>query len=139
MLSNAQVLSEVPEPPAYLGEVAKEYWRRVGSQLVESKSLTSLHLEAFSMLCEKWQEYRQLADWLAADPSRATYTSERGYQSESPQVRMRAAAEASLQRLWAKFFLTPHAYSQRKKSNADTAQKTSIAEFAKRKYDQDQE
>jgi phage terminase small subunit len=77
-----------------------------------------------------------LTIWLAEDPSRMTFTTQSGYESETPQLRQRDKALTSLQKLWLKFGLTPHALAQLVKQKGCNIGNSlpAIAEFAKRKY-----
>lgn len=134
----SEPLADVPEPPAGLGEYGENYWRSVAPQLIELNILTPLHLETFRVLCEQWQQYRALSVWLEADPTRMTFEMPSGYQQETPQVRQRDKALASLQKLWLKFGLTPHALTQLgKHGGVKGSRLPKISEFAKRKYDND--
>lgn len=129
-------IKDVPEPPEDLGEYGKNYWRVLAPQLIELNILTPLHMQTFRVLCEQWQEYRRLSVWLDADPSRMTFTTNSGYEQETPQVRQRDKALASLQKLWLKFGLTPHALAQLgKHGGVCNQQLPTIKQFAKKKYE----
>lgn len=133
----SEPLTEVPQPPDYLGEHAKKYWCDHAEQLVKSNLLTKLHIDTFAVLCETWQEYRVHADYLAEDPNRCFFVTENGYQQETPQVRMRDKALANLAKLWMKFGLTPHALATMRKHGgiSSGAKLPSVMEFAKKKYE----
>ncbi len=128
-------IQSAPNPEGFgLCEIGKAYWNRLAPQLVEINLLTELHLETFAELCRTYGEYRRLTNWLMEDPSRATFTSESGYESESPQVRMREKALANLQRLWAKFGLHPFSLAQMRKHGGIASNKgAGIQAFARRK------
>jgi P27 family predicted phage terminase small subunit len=128
--------AEIPPAPAGLGQYGVEYWNALAPQLIEMGILRPLHLDTFRVLCEAWHEYRTLTEWLSEDPTRITFTTDKGYVGETPQVRQRDKALASLQKLWLKFGLTPHALAtlvKQKGCNIGNAL-PAIAEFAKRKY-----
>lgn len=128
-------LDAVPKPPDDLGPYGQEYWRSLAPQLIELGILTPLHLQSFRVLCEQWQSYRSLSVWLDEDPTRMMFTTENGYSQETPQVRQRDKALASLQKLWLKFGLTPHALcTLGKHGGIGKQQMSKIAEFAKSKY-----
>ncbi|MFO0886599.1 MAG: phage terminase small subunit P27 family [Pirellulales bacterium] len=129
-------LSVVPPAPEDLGQYGREYWESLAPQLVELGILKPLHLETFRVLCECWQEYRTLHAWLLEDPERLTFTTSQGYTAETPQLRQRDKALASLQKLWLKFGLTPHALATLNKGSGKGVNNAlpAIAEFAKRKY-----
>ena len=126
----------VPQPPDDLGEYGQAYWREHAGLLSESGILTSLHVQTFRVLCEQWQTYRALTTWLNDDPSRYTFVTESGYESETPQVRQRDKALDQLQKLWLKFGLTPHALATlQKQRGKSVSQLPAIAQFAKEKYE----
>jgi P27 family predicted phage terminase small subunit len=132
----SQPLSEVPDPPEHLGEHGKQYWTDHAPKLIEAKILTPLHLESFTLLCEQYHRYRRLSKWLDEDPDREVFTTENGYQQETPQVRMRDKALAALYSLWPKFGMTPFALAQMRKHGGVAGRSLpSIVNFAKRKYD----
>lgn len=128
-------LQTVPDPPDELSDVGQTYWRRVAKLLVDNGILTELHLEALRVLCETWEEYRQLADELRGNPEGRVFTTESGYQGESPTVRMRDRALAALQKMWAKFGLTPHSLTTLNKSGGGHQNKQSrLQAFSASKY-----
>jgi P27 family predicted phage terminase small subunit len=133
----SEPLRQVPEPPAELGPHGKNYWNSLAPQLIDLGILTPLHLESFRVLCEQWQMYRALTDWLDADPTRLFFTTDNGYQQETPQVRLREKALAALKSLWMKFGLTPHGLAALgKHGGVAKKQMPAIADFAKRKYEE---
>ncbi|AMV34566.1 Phage terminase, small subunit [Pirellula sp. SH-Sr6A] len=133
----SQPIRQVPSPAGFdLCPIGIAYWERIAPQLVEINLLTELHLETFAELCRTYGEYRTLTKWLIEDPSRATFTSESGYESESPQVRMREKALTTLQKLWPKFGLHPFSLAQMRKHGGIPSNKgAAIQAFAHRKYD----
>ena len=102
-------LAFAPQPPEGLDAAGRAYWLRVVPLLVERGALTVLHLEPLEALCDQWGRYQALKRWLAEDVERWTFTTESGFQVESPQARQLYQALKELERLWAKFGLTPHA------------------------------
>ena len=134
----SQPLTTVPEPPEELGDEGKKYWRSILPQLIELGIMTPLHMESFRVLCEQWQMYRMLTKWLDEDPSRLYFTTDNGYQQETPQVRLREKALAALKSLWMKFGLTPHGLvALGKHGGAGGKQVSAIEQFAKKKYESD--
>ncbi len=127
-------LRAVPPAPEELGDVGREYWERVAGQLVEHGILTALHLDSLRVLCETYEEYRTLADELRDNPSARTFTTESGYEGESPKVRMRDRALAAIQKLWSKFGLTPSALSSLTKSGGRSHKQSRLEAFAQGKY-----
>lgn len=132
--AKAQPLAAVPDPPASLGEYGREYWLRLSPLLVEAKILTPLHIDSFRVLCEQWQQYRRLSELLDGSES-LTFTTDRGYVQEIPEVRLRQVALANLQKLWPKFGLTPEALAKLGKHGGARGKKlTPLEEFAAAKY-----
>lgn len=130
-------LAEVPSAPDHLGPIGKAYWEKLTPQLVAANLLTDLHLETFAILCECYQEYRTLSDWLLKDPARACVLTESGSVRESVQVRMRDKALAQCQKMWLKFGLTPHALAGMRKHggiSSSVGKLPSVMAFAKSKY-----
>ncbi len=127
--------TQPPPPPDDLKGFGREYWIEYAELLTELQLLEPIHHSAFRVMCDCWAEYRRLSDWLAEDPSRMTFETDKGYQSETPQVRQRDNALNQLNKLWMKFGLTPHALAQLKKSHGKSRPQLSrIQRFAKRKY-----
>jgi len=136
--AKVQTLEAVPEPPADMPAAGQAYWREVAPMLVQHSILTALHLESFRVLCELYADYRALSDYLRENPAAATFTTDSGYEQESPRVRMRDKALAALQKLWPKFGLTPQALAQLNKHCGARGGKLSRLEsFAASKYDDD--
>lgn len=128
---------KAPAPPADLGRYGKEYWRYHAQLLADLEILTPLHLRTFRVLCDQWQTYRRLTVWLEADPGRLTFTTENGYEQETPQVRLRDKALDQMQKLWLKFGLTPHALAtlNKQRGNKGGPLSSEIERFAKEKYE----
>ncbi len=89
------------------------------------------------MLCEQWQMYRTLSNWLDEDPDRLYFVTENGYQQETPQVRLRekgfALSEVALDEV------RPNASRPGrpgKHGGVAKKQMPAIAEFAKKKYEE---
>lgn len=129
-------INEVPSPDDYkLCEHGKRYWETHAPQLVEANILTPLHIETFADLCRCYGEYRRLSDWIAEDPNRAMFITDKGYAMESPQLRMRDRAFANVQKLWPKFGLHPLSLAQmRKHGGISTRKASTVADFARGKY-----
>ena len=102
-------LDVIPNPPPTLAGVGRDYWLRVAPMLAARGALTGLHLEPFEALCDQWGQYQRLKTWLAEDPGRWTEPNGSGRQVESVQARQLRAVLSDLNRLWARFGLTPHA------------------------------
>jgi P27 family predicted phage terminase small subunit len=130
-------LAAVPSPDEFgLSGIARDYWLKLAPQLLAINALTALHLETFAELCRVYGEYRKLDDWLNADPSRFTFVTQSGYESETPQVRMRDKALANLQKLWPKFGLSPLSLAQMRKHGGVAIAKVSpLQAFARKKFE----
>jgi P27 family predicted phage terminase small subunit len=48
-----------PQPPKWLSEVAKGYWRRLGPELAHSGRLNPDNLESFAILCEAYARHER--------------------------------------------------------------------------------
>ena len=129
-------LTQVPTPDGWgLCEYGVKYWENHAEQLIKLGILTELHIPTFAELCRHYGEYRRLTDWLDKDPERAIITTDKGYQLEAPQVRMRDRAFKTVQQLWPKFGLHPLSLAQmRKHGGIATKKKSGIEEFARGKY-----
>lgn len=134
----AAPITVLPDPPDYLKDAGKEYWNRIGPMLVQTGILTSGHIESFALLCETWDEYRRISNWLSEDPERAVITYPTGAQAPAPQVQMRDRAAKLLYSLWSKFGLTPHALATLGKHGGAKigSSKPSIKDFARKKYEE---
>jgi P27 family predicted phage terminase small subunit len=137
---SAPPLTEIPNPPIHLVDAASDYWKQLAPQLIEARILTQMHLESFAILCEQYAEYQELNRWISEDPERRFFTTDNGYMQETPQVRMRDKALATLQKLWPKFGLTPFALAQMRKHGGVSAGKQPVViEFARKKYADEEE
>lgn len=134
----SEPITELPSPELYgLEGYAAEYWLRIAPQLMAVGLLTSLHVDTFAEICRTYAEYRRIDDWLHEDPTRFTFVTKTGYESETPQVRMRDRALATLQKLWPKFGLHPFALAQMRKHGGVSLPRVSpLQQFAQTKYDQ---
>lgn len=129
-------LAEIPSPDEWgLCKYGVQYWNTHAPQLIKLEILTELHVPTFAELCRHYGEYRRLTDWLDEDPDRAIITTDKGYQLEAPQVRMRDRAFKTVQQLWPKFGLHPLSLAQMRKHGGIASKKTSgIEDFARGKY-----
>lgn len=133
--TKSEPLTVVPDPPKDLGPYGQNYWRTLAPLLIELRILTPLHIDSFRVLCELWQEYRELTVFLASDWERRFFETDKGYRLESPELRQRDKTLAAMCKMWLKFGLTPHALVQLGKHGGLSASQISkIAEFAKSKY-----
>lgn len=134
----AKPLTKTPAPPRSLGKVAGDYWRRLAPLLVELGRLTDLNLAPFEALCRTWAIYRTFDDWVRRNPDKLVFETDKGYQAEAPQIRLRRQALLDLMRLWPKFGLTPEGDVVLAKrgggASASGRSKSAIEEFAKQKY-----
>lgn len=132
-----------PPPPRGMPAVGVEYWQRIVPLLVSAGSLGELHLEPLEVLCRAWAEYRRLSDWLAEDASRYTKEDRYGGEIESVQSKRLRALTMELNRLWAKFGLTPQAETQlERRASGGRGRATaglSLKDVAARKTDGDAE
>jgi P27 family predicted phage terminase small subunit len=133
-------LERVPEPPDHLSDVSKAYWLKLAPQLIELRILTNLHLESFAVLCQVYGDFMFWQQWLQGNHDRHTTQAESGYRQKSPEVTMRDQALSQLQKIWPKFGLTPFALAQmRKHGGISGGSLPPIVDFAKRKYEDEEE
>jgi len=125
-------LAKVPPAPGRLGQYGCEYWRALAPLLVKIEALTAIHLATFEVLCETWQTYRDLGDWIDKNPKKLIIETAKGYLIEHPNLRLRQQALGNLKTLWPKFGLTPEALARLGKHGGATARptKTALQSFA---------
>lgn len=128
-------IEDVPPPPSCLTGDGRDYWLRITPILVQAKLLSDAHLESLTTLCEAWHEYRLHQDWIQSNPDELTFTTETGYEAESPRIRLRNRALDTLQKLWAKFGMTPKALADLGKMKSGGGQVPAIVGFAASKYE----
>lgn len=102
-----QVIVVPPEPPAGLGTVGQEYWRRLAGSMARSRALTDRTLQPLEALCGQWEVYCRWRWWLLANLDKWTMTTRTGYQAPSPQVLFMRDSLAECQRLWKLLRLAP--------------------------------
>lgn len=102
-----QLLTVAPPPPKGLGQVGQEYWQRLTTSLVETKSLTAQMLVPIEALCGQWEIYCRWKWWLQSNWDRWTTKAPSGYEMESPQVRFCKDALSECNKLWKLLRLTP--------------------------------
>lgn len=109
--AKGRLLTEVPAVPNGLKGVGADLWKSVAEQLVAMKVLCDVDLAALRVMCDAWADYHA-ASKIANDPKRCYFTTDKGYIVEHPAVRRKQSAAATLQKIWAKFGLTPQAREQ---------------------------
>ena len=132
----AKPLDKAPAVPSHLkGQHARAYWKRLAKQLVEIRALTPLHLEALEVLCDTWQTYRELIKWYRDNPHLRIIEYASGHEALNLRVTQLHKAQAQLEKLWAKFGLTPDATNKVTDKRSPSSKPSSpVAEFAASKH-----
>jgi P27 family predicted phage terminase small subunit len=96
----------IPFKPTWLGEVASSVWDETISELERVENLLSdADGPALALYCDAWREYWE-ADAAVSEYGMVVSTLTGGLKP-NPAVRMRATARADINRMAAKFCLTP--------------------------------
>jgi P27 family predicted phage terminase small subunit len=64
----------IPQPPAYLDEVALAHWNEVVPELVAIKAVKRVDQHVLIALCEAWSQYRSLYDARTAALDKAKHS-----------------------------------------------------------------
>lgn len=97
--------AKCPAPPSRLGRLAKEEWRRVAPFLFRRGLLTKQNvtdLAAYCQSCGRWWEYEKVID-----EQGATFTTEKGYVCQRPEVTLSQKERTLMRQLAADFGITP--------------------------------
>lgn len=100
-----QSLAIVPDPPDWLGDIARQVWIDDAPRLRAIGLLTELDLRAFALYCEAWQELFDAKKQI--DESGLIATSEKGGEYQHPAVGIKNKAIERIRRLGAEFGMTP--------------------------------
>ncbi len=103
--AKAGKLEEMPEPPSYFDEYAKNEWRDLGPELIAAGVLTRLDLPTFAIYCTTFSR------WVKAEEGITRHglvvESTRGTLMVSPHVRVSVMMKADLIKLGGKFGMSP--------------------------------
>jgi P27 family predicted phage terminase small subunit len=97
--------AKCPSPPSWLGRIAKEEWRRVAPFLFRRGLLTKQNvteLAAYCQSCARWREYEKVVD-----ESGTTFTTEKGYVCQRPEVTLSQKERVMMSQFGTKFGITP--------------------------------
>lgn len=87
-------------------EVALAEWNRISDELYNLGILTDLDRTAMELYCLYYSEYCMAKDQLK-EPNDYMFTTEKGYESVSPYVRLKNEAAMQIMKLGVKLGLTP--------------------------------
>ncbi len=97
--------AKCPSPPSRLGKIAKEEWRRVAPFLFRRGLLTRENvtkLAAYCQSCGRWWEYEKVID-----EQGATFTTEKGYVCQRPEVTLSQKERTLMRQMATDFGLSP--------------------------------
>jgi len=100
-------LTEVPRAPRSLGTVGKKVWKEATGLMVDAGYLTALDLSALELYCRAHDEVATLDEEIANVGT--TYTTEKGFVGQMPQVNQRFKWLDIIRRYQLEFWLTPTA------------------------------
>ncbi len=102
--------SGVPSPPAFLSDLAKAEWHRMGPELARLGLLKNADMAAFAAYCEAYSDFEKYTK--AIKDTGETFETEKGYVGVHPFVALRNKALEKLKQFAAEFGLTPAARSK---------------------------
>lgn len=104
------VSKRLPQPPSHLGKLAKQEWRRIVPELHRLGMLTSIDRNELARYCELWARWREAND-VVVDQG-MTFTTDKGYVCQRPEMTLSLRLSAELRRLADAFGLNPSARSR---------------------------
>lgn len=96
-----------PKCPNWLDSDAKREWKRVAPELEALGLLTQVDMAALAGYCQSYSLWKQCTEELAE--SGLTYTTDKGYVGQRPEVSIAARALADVRAFCVQFGLTPSA------------------------------
>jgi P27 family predicted phage terminase small subunit len=105
-----RVAAKVPRCPAQLEGEARREWYRLARQLVDAGIATQLDRSALAIYCQAWGEWCEAVEHL--NKGERTFTTDSGYQQQTPWVGMARAAAETMRKFMAEFGLTPSSRSR---------------------------
>ena len=115
-------LSAVPDPPAWLGDVAASVWREEAPKLHSLGLLTSIDLRALSLYCEAWDELFQARK--SIEKHGLIAVSEKGGAYQHPSVGLKNRAIQRIKQFGAEFGMSPSTRTSVTASNTDKTPKS---------------
>ena len=101
----ARALAEVPEPPEWLHEYAKQEWWRTAPELHVLDLLSSVDIARLSAYCSSYAMWRQAREALANEG--LLDTTQEGNTRRHPPIKVIADAASDMVRYAGEFGLTP--------------------------------
>jgi P27 family predicted phage terminase small subunit len=99
------LVEEMPAPPARLDEPAQQYWTKIGAELCKAWVLRESDLPEFEVLSVHAGIFEEACRELKEEG--IVYTDKNGQKRRHPALMILKQATDVLDRLEAKFFLTP--------------------------------
>lgn len=116
----------VPEPPAWLLDLAKTEWRRVAPELAAAGVLPSSALQALAGYCQSYARWREAEEWLTEHGITLVIKDKDGRVTgvrEMPHVKIARDQKDAMRRFAAEFGLTPATAAGVTAKKAPTASK----------------
>ncbi|HMF27358.1 MAG TPA: phage terminase small subunit P27 family, partial [Candidatus Cybelea sp.] len=110
-----ELVSELPEPPSFLSDYAREEWGRVALELFNLRLLANIDIQSLAAYCQSYSRWRTAEETLAEialrDPqSRGLLVKGGDAQPvQNPLIRIADRAAQQMVRYAAEFGLTPSA------------------------------
>lgn len=95
----------VPECPEYLDPVAQAMWSELAPSLLLMGVLSVIDRNSLARYCRTWSRWRRADDWI--EENGETFTTDKGYVGQVPQVAICHNLAAQLTKLEAEFGMTP--------------------------------
>jgi P27 family predicted phage terminase small subunit len=76
MSENIEIIAELPEPPAYLNDIAKKEWFRAGALLVEQGKIAKNDMAVFAAYCSTYADYVYAEEEISKLQNRTVLTSQ---------------------------------------------------------------
>lgn len=105
--TGAGLPDNMPRCPTFLSDTARAEWRRLASQLHEAGILKNVDRAALAAFCDSYGRFADLTAALVNEP--LTFTTQTGYQSPNPKVKMAATAKSDMLKWASQLGLTPSA------------------------------
>lgn len=103
--------AEIPNPPEWLDDIAKEEWRRVAPELVKVKLLSKVDITALEAYCKAYSRWRDAEKQM--DTVKSTVFKTKGnYVQQLPQVAIAQKYLSICKGFMTEFGLTPSSRSR---------------------------
>ena len=105
--------NEVPKPLTHLDKTAKKEWKRLAPVVFKAGLLTDGDLAAFGAYCSAFSSWyhaeKNLQSTLSENGGHLTFTTDKGYQQQIPEVGIANQARLNMVKIAREFGLTPSA------------------------------